>query len=59
MSNLESIRKLIKNYQDFLDNAKGGVTSARKKNDKRELADNLKEILQGFEANMKNARITL
>ena len=38
MTNLESIRKLITNYQEFLNNAKGGVAGAKKKNDKRELA---------------------
>jgi hypothetical protein len=59
MTNLESIRKLIANYQEFLENAREGVAGARKKNDKKELAVNLLEILEGFEANMRNARATL
>jgi uncharacterized coiled-coil DUF342 family protein len=58
-TNLESIKKVIANYQEFLSNAKDGVTSARKKNDKKELAEGLKEILDGFEGNFKNAKVTL
>lgn len=59
MTNLESIRKLLGNYQEFLDNAKEGVSGARKKNDKKELATNLREILEGFDVNQRNAKVTL
>jgi hypothetical protein len=42
-----------------LDNAKVGVAGARKKKDKLELVNNLKEILEGFDMNYRNARVTL
>jgi hypothetical protein len=34
-TNLESIKKVIANYQEFLSNAKDGVTTSKKKNDKK------------------------
>lgn len=34
------------------------MVQSRKKNEKKELADNLKEILTGFEGNMRNAKLT-
>jgi hypothetical protein len=37
MTNLESIRKIISNYQEFLGNAKDGVVNAKKKDEKKEL----------------------
>ena len=59
LTNLEGISRLITNYQEFLANAKDGVQSAKKKQEKKELANGLRDILKGFEANLANAKTTL
>jgi hypothetical protein len=38
----------VDNYKEFLANAKDGIMNARKKNEKKELIEDLKDILNGF-----------
>ncbi len=42
MANLEGIQKLINNDKEFLANAKEGVTNAKSKDHKKELAEDLR-----------------
>ena len=58
-TNLESLKKVVGNYIEIVKNIKEGYSGVKKKAELKELAENMKEYLEGLETNTRNSEITL
>lgn len=58
-SNLESLKKVVANYLEIMNNMKSGYLEVRKKAELKDFNEHVQEILGGLDANASSSQTTM